>query len=259
MANMDEPDVIGQAERIARGAADVLADASPSAVETARRGLAEMIASGELAPGQRLASEAELCERFGVSRSSLREAQKMLSVAGVLTSRRGGRSAVSQMSPREMMSGLEMVIPLLPLDRFIELFTLREVLEGHIAAQAAAKMTAPQALQLQEMAEKLAATEPSDEAQLLDAQFHDLIIAGAGDEVIAALLHPIRKRGRDYRIYETESHSDLKQVSDQAHRDIAAAIVGRDPESARFLSMQHVRVTRSWLEQIRPGPVLFGD
>jgi DNA-binding FadR family transcriptional regulator len=235
------------------------AGASPSAVETARRGLAEMIASGELAPGQQLASEAELCERFGLSRSSLREAQKMLAVAGALTSRRGGRSTVSQMTPREMMSGLEMVIPLLPLDRFIDLFTLREVLEGHVAAQAAAKMTAAQGIDLMETAERLAAAKPSDEAQVLDAQFHDLIIAGAQDEVIAALLHPIRKRGRDYRIYEAPPHADLKDVSDQAHRDIATAIVNHDPESARFLSMQHVRVTRSWLEQIRPGPILFAD
>lgn len=245
-ANRDEPARVGAA-------------GLPGAVEKARRGLAEMIASGELGPGQQLASEAELCERFGVSRSSLREAQKMLTVAGVLTSRRGGRSSVSQMSPREMMSGLEMVIPLLPLDRFIELFALREVLEGHMAAQAAAKMPATQCIQLQEIAETLAAAKPSDEAQLLDAQFHDMIIDGAQDGVIAALLHPIRKRGRDYRIYETESHADLKEISDQAHRDIAAAIVARDPESARFLSMQHVRVTRSWLEQIRPGPVLFDD
>ncbi|MEO7126565.1 MAG: FCD domain-containing protein [Nakamurella sp.] len=232
---------------------------SPSAVENARRALAEMIASGELAPGQKLASEAELCERFRVSRSSLREAQKMLSVAGALTSRRGGRSSVSQMTPRELMSGLEMVIPLLPLDRFMELFTLREVLEGHVAAQAAAKLTAAQGIRLQEMAEQLADTEQSDEAQLLDAAFHDLIIAGAEDDVIAALLHPIRKRGRDYRIYEAESHADLKPVSDQAHRDIASAVADRDPESARFLSMQHVRVARSWLEQIRPGPTLFID
>ena len=55
---------------------------SVSAVETARRGLCQLIATGELAAGAPLPSEAELCERFGVSRSSLREAQRMLAVAG---------------------------------------------------------------------------------------------------------------------------------------------------------------------------------
>lgn len=228
-----------------------------SAVEIARSGLCRMIATGELATGQLLPSEADLCERFGVSRSSLREAQKMLAVAGVLTPRPGSRSAVSEMSPRQIMSGLDMVIPLLPLDRFIELFGLREVLEGHVAALSAARMSADDCRRLVALADELAASEPSDRAQVLDADFHNMIIRGAGDEVIAALLETIRRRGRDYRIFEENSHEELKPISDQAHREIAAAIRDRDPESARFLSMQHVRVTRVWLEGIRPGPVLF--
>ncbi|MEA4945199.1 MAG: FCD domain-containing protein [Propionicimonas sp.] len=232
-------------------------DSPVSAVEIARRGLCRMIATGELATGQLLPSEAELCERFEVSRSSLREAQKMLAVAGVLTARPGSRTAVSDMSAQQMMSGLEMIIPLLPLDRFLELFPLREVLEGHAAALSAAKVSDGQCRRLAELADELAATEPSDRAQLLDADFHSMIIDGAGDEVIAALLATIRRRGRDYHVYEDAGHADLKVISDQAHHKIAQAIAGRDPESARFLAMQHVRTTREWLEGIRPGPVIF--
>ncbi|MCC2594113.1 FCD domain-containing protein [Tessaracoccus sp. OS52] len=230
---------------------------SLSAVETARSGLARMIATGELDAGELLPSEAVLCERFGVSRSSLREAQKMLAVAGVLTPRPGSRAAVSDMSARQIMSGLQMVVPLLPLDRFLELFPLREVLEGHVAAQAAARMSQEDRERLRELEVQLSAVEPSDEAQRLDAEFHHLIIRAAGDEMIAALLETIRRRGRDYRIFEEEAHRELKEVSDHAHSEITAAILARDPETARFLSMQHVRVTRSWLEGIRPGPVLF--
>ena len=110
------------------------------AVDVARSGLCRMIASGQLQCGQPLPGEVELCERFGVSRSSLREAQKMLVVAGVLTSEPGSRTFVSHMTPQQIMSGLEIVVPLLPLDRFLGLFPLREVLDGHTAAQAAAQM-----------------------------------------------------------------------------------------------------------------------
>lgn len=230
-----------------------------SAVETARSGLCRMIASGELGVGERLPSEAELCERFGVSRSSLREAQKMLSVAGALASRPGGRPTVSEMSASDIMRGPEMVVPLLPLNRFLELFALREVLEGHIAAQAAAKMSDSEVTRLEGLAQELAETEPSDVAQRLDAQFHDLIIYSAGDEMMAALLETIRRRGRDYRIFEEGGHTELKNVSDRAHVAIARAIATRDPETARFLSMEHVRATRTWLEGIRPGPTLFED
>ena len=49
----------------------------------------------------------------------------------------------------------------------------------------------------------------------------------------------------------------MKHVSDAAHIEIAEAIVRRDPEGARALATHHVRVTRSWLEGIRPGPILF--
>ena len=228
-----------------------------SAVETARSGLARMIASGELSAGQLLPSEADLCERFGVSRSSLREAQKMLSVAGVLTSRPGSRSSVSEMKAAQIMSGLEMVMPLLPLDRYLELFSLRELLEGHVAAQSAARMTDEDCDHLMELADELAATPPSDLAQTLDADFHTMIIRGAGDEMIASLLEVIRRRGRDYRMFEMSRGEELKTISDHAHREIAEAIKNRDPESARYLSMQHVRVTRAWLQSMRPGPIVF--
>jgi DNA-binding FadR family transcriptional regulator len=84
--------------------------------------------------------------------------------------------------------------------------------------------------------------------------------ASRGVVLIASLLETIRRRGRDYRTFETDSHEELKAISDQAHRDIAAAISARDPEAARFLSMQHVRTTRTWLAGIRPGPMpLDGD
>lgn len=228
-----------------------------TAVEVARTGLCRMIATGELKAGELLPSEAELCEQFGVSRSSLREAQRMLAVAGALTARPGSSAAVSDMAPRQIMSGLNMVVPLLPLERFLQMFPMREVLEGYVAAQAAARMPDEECARLLEIADELAATDPSDRAQRLDAQFHSAIISAAGDEMIAAFLEIMRRRGRDYRIFEMYAHRDLKVVSDMAHRRIALAIQQRDPESARFLAMEHVRVTRSWLEGIRPGPVIF--
>lgn len=226
------------------------------AVDDARAGLCRMIASGELHRGQALPSETELSDRLGVSRSSLREAQKMLKMAGVLDSRHGSTMFVSDMTPRQIMAGLEIVVPLLPLDRFIELFTLREVLEGHLAAQAAARMSAEDTVRLATLADELASTEPSDRAQDLDTAFHGLIIRAAGDEVMAALLETIRRRGRDYHIFDDDHGRNLKAISDEAHVAIASAIAARDPESARFLAMEHVRVTRRWLEGLHPDPTL---
>lgn len=229
----------------------------PTAVERARIGLCRMIAAGELGPGEALPSEAELCQRFDVSRSSLREAQKMLVVAGALTQHRGGRTTVSTMGPEQILSGLSMVVPLLPLERFLDLFPLREVLEGHCAALAAARINEQQLSELRSIAERLDAMAPGDEAQLLDSQFHAGITDAAGDPMIASLLESLRRRGREFRIYEDRAHADLKEISDTAHRGILNAIANRDPEGARALAMAHVRTTRTWLEEFRPGPELF--
>ncbi|MHA7861530.1 FadR/GntR family transcriptional regulator [Tessaracoccus sp. Y36] len=226
-----------------------------SAVDVAREGLCRMISKGELSPGDPLPSEQELCDRFGVSRSSVREAQKMLVVAGVLTAKPGAGASVSAMSARDIMAGLEMVVPLLPLDRYLELFELREVLEGHIAAKAAAKRSDEQADRLLALALQLADTEPSLEAQQVDSEFHELIGECAGDELIGAILSVMRQRGRHYRILEAKDVGPaLKALSDDEHVELAQAIKDRDPSVARLLAMSHVRTTRKWLEGARPAP-----
>lgn len=181
----------------------------------------------------------------------------MLGVAGALTHHRGGRTTVSEMQPDQILNGLSMVVPLLPLDRFLSLFGLREVLEGHCAAQSAARMTEDEAEALYELAFRLSRKEPGREAQLLDSEFHARLVAGAGDPMISSLLESLRIRGREFKIYEDQAHSSLKNVSDDAHLGIAKAIRGRDPEAARFLAMAHVRTTRAWLEKFRPNPQLF--
>lgn len=226
-----------------------------SAVDVARDGLCRMISKGELSPGDPLPSEQELCERFSVSRSSVREAQKMLVVAGVLTVKPGAGASVSAMEARDIMAGLEIVVPLLPLDRYLELFELREVLEGHLASKAAAQRSDEQAERLVALAHELAATEPSLEAQQLDAEFHELLGQCAGDELISTILAAMRQRGRHYRILEAEDVGPaLKALSDDEHVELAEAIRDREPSVARMLAMSHVRTTRKWLQGAQPAP-----
>src|ERR1700733_15532691 len=55
----------------------------------------DLIASGDLKPGQRLPSERELCKNFGAGRSSLREALRCLSIVGVLNARVGEGTSVA--------------------------------------------------------------------------------------------------------------------------------------------------------------------
>lgn len=225
-----------------------------SAVDDARKALCTMLATGELAPGQRLPGEIELAERFGLSRSSLREAQKMLVAVGVLESRPGGRLTVSDMSAPKLMSGLSMVVPLLPLDRLLELFPLRQVLESHATAQATVRMTDEDLYALRTLADEVAALSVDDPSfEKRDQEFHLRIIEAAGDPMIAALLRAIHFRGADYHILV---HGELKRLSDDAHRRIAAAMSKRDPILASSLMTAHIEDSFEWLTRLQPLPVL---
>lgn len=228
-------------------------------VKQAVDGLRRLISTGQLGPGDRLPSEHELCLTLDVSRSSLREAQKMLGVAGVLTSRPGAGTFVSQLTPQDFMSGLRVTVPLLPLEEFLGLCDLRAVLEGHAAAQAAARLDDAQVARLGELAEAIAAGPWDQQLAELDNEFHELLVSGAQNASIAALLGIIRTRGRHYRVFDGDQGRLLKEESDESHRRIAEAIRRRDTEAARLEAMNHVMTTRRWLEGFQPRPELDQD
>lgn len=211
-----------------------------------------MLATGELAPGQRLPGEIELSDRFGLSRSSLREAQKMLVAVGVLESQPGGRLTVSDLSAPKLMTGLSMVVPLLPLERLLELFPLRQVLESHVTAQATVRMSDEELRQLSSLAEEVAALSVNDPSfEERDQDFHLRIIEAAGDPMIAALLGAIHHRGADYHLLV---HGEFKQLSDAAHRRIAKAMSERDPVLASALMTAHIQDSLEWLTHLHPLP-----
>lgn len=223
-------------------------------VQQAFEGLRRMISTGELQPGERLPSEASLCEALDVSRSSLREAQKMLTVAGVLSSRPGAGTYVSQLSPGDFMSGLRITVPLLPLEEFLGLYDMRCILEGHAAAQAAARFTPQERDRLAELAERIAGMEWGPEAVELDDEFHALLVSGARNASVSALLATIRSRGRHYQVFTTDADGNLKHESDEAHRRIARAVMEQDPARANFEATSHINTTRRWLEGMKPRP-----
>ncbi|MFB9311199.1 DNA-binding FadR family transcriptional regulator [Agromyces hippuratus] len=225
-----------------------------SAIDDAFHGLRHIIASGELAPGQRFPPEAELCERLGVSRGSLREAVRMLDALGVIESRHGSGTYVSALEPANIIGALSLTVELMPFDAFIELYEVRRVLESHAAAQAAARMTDAGATELRDILDELEARE-GEQGTELDALFHETIAKLAGNAALVELLRTFRSRSRAYQVFDLPSGPDMKQVSDRGHREILSALVNRDPASAEAAAAAHVAQTEQWLRTHRPAPV----
>ena len=100
-----------------------------------------MIASGELRAGDRLPIEKDLAARWGVSRGSLREAVRSLAALGVLETRQGDGTYVTQLDPGSLLRPLEFWADLQEVSQSVELLAVRRVLETESAGLAAVRLT----------------------------------------------------------------------------------------------------------------------
>ncbi|MCS3843147.1 FadR/GntR family transcriptional regulator [Microbacterium sp. AK031] len=219
------------------------------AMETALHGLRALIADGDLRPGDRLPSEGELCERLGVSRGPLREAIRTLAALGVIDTRHGSGSYVSELHAADLIKGLGLTVGLLPLDSIIELYELRRALEAHAASLAAARVDVETIERLDALLDRLEAVTDDDELSELDHEFHSAIADIAGNDALAMLLDVLRARSRAYRIFTTDDAAQIKLLSDAGHRSILRGLEARDPVAASAAAAGHVAQTEFWLRK----------
>ncbi|WP_193597179.1 FadR/GntR family transcriptional regulator [Microbacterium sp. YJN-G] len=230
-----------------------------SALDTALHGMRSLIADGTLRPGDRLPSEGELCEQLGVSRGSLREAIRMLAALGVLETRHGSGSYVSDLNAADLIGSLSLTVGLLPLDAILELYELRRALEAHASSLAAARVDEGVLSELDELLTELEATVDDDEQSRLDHHFHMRIAEVAGNSALASMLAVFRARSRAYRIFSTDSAAEIKALSDAGHRAILRGLQSRDPVAASAAAAGHVAQTEYWLRRLQPDAVGLTD
>lgn len=108
-----------------------------------RKAIEEYILEQELQPGDRLPSEPELCEMFGVSRTATREAMKLLEAFGVVSIEPGRGTFIKQVSPAEILEQLPLNLAFRNKD-FAEVAEVRLVLEQYCVEQAASMIAEEQ-------------------------------------------------------------------------------------------------------------------
>lgn len=220
-----------------------------SALDTALHGLRALIADGALRPGDRLPSEGELCERLGVSRGSLREAIRTLAALGVLETRHGSGSYVSELRAADLIGSLSLTVGLLPMAGVLELTELRRVLEPHAAALAAARIDEDTVAALDEVLTEIESTTDFEAQSRLDHEFHMAISSVAGNEALTSLIDVLRSRSRAYQISDPEDAAELKIHSDAGHRAILRGLAAADPVAASAAASAHVAYTEYWVRR----------
>lgn len=194
------------------------------------------IVRGDVPPGSRV-GEAELAERFGTSRGPLREALRRLESRHLV----------------ERTPHVGIRIASLSHAALIEIYYVREALEGMAARLAAMHMTPAEIAGLRQ----LLAEHERDEAlqadtayfqQEGDLDFHYRIIQGSHNQALTDLLiGELYYRVRMYR-YQFSAYANRPQKAFTEHQRIVEAIESRDGDLAEMLMRRHVSTARSNIE-----------
>lgn len=206
--------------------------------------LLDEIIAGQYAPGSPLPSEPELARREGVSRLTIREALKVLREKSVVDVQRGRGTFVTE---RAQWNPLDPVVlkalsstPGALSDHIIELYEARQLVETGTAELAAMRRTEDDveamAVALQRGRESVEDLEAFVQA---DLDFHDAIMRGVGNVVVAFLFDPIVTLLRDAR-RATSVDPDARARAIVAHERILEAIRDRSPERARWAMHEHL-------------------
>ena len=102
----------------------------------------EMIISGRVRPGEKLPREADLAAELGLSRNSLREAVKALTLVNVLDVRQGDGTYATSLAPSLLLEALSFIVDFHRDDTVLEFLEVRRILEPAATGLAAVRMSA---------------------------------------------------------------------------------------------------------------------
>ena len=205
--------------------------------------LSDALFDGRLQPGQALGAEAELAERFGVSRSSVREAMRSLEASGVVEIGMGpkGGARIAQGDPKRFAHALAVQLRLVGV-------TPTEVLDVRVgvewmAAQLAAVNARPEELeQLAALVEEAKRERDPLRVGDLGRQFHAVLAEASHNRVLVATLTSIREALRTHR---PGAPPEPKRVM-AMHTSLLDALRQHDARRAGELMLEDVQRQREW-------------
>jgi GntR family transcriptional repressor for pyruvate dehydrogenase complex len=209
------------------------------------------IAEGELKPGQRLPSERELTQILEVSRSALREAFKRLEMSGVLVIRHGDGTYVNDINAGDLMSQSISSLYLLDHTSLSELIEAREFVEVKVAGLAARKASDSDTKKMMAILDDMgeAIHDPVVFAEK-DFAFHLAIAEAAKNSVLTRFFLSLSDLLREQQLRVLTAPGAIERAYD-FHKQIAKAIVDRDPDAAQEgMHMHLTSIPRSMLTEL---------
>jgi len=198
-----------------------------------------LIADGRIKPGDLLPPERELAEIFGVSRTSVRDAIRILEMRGLVAPRQGEGTVVLQDSVDAVVSPLADALAE-SRDLSADLFDMRKILEPPLARVAALRATKDDIEALEEILERQADRVRAGEVAIEeDSAFHYRVMMVSKNRVIPKVMDVVMDLLKESRVRSLHGASRARK-SLEGHRQILEAIKHRDGEAAAARMREHI-------------------
>ena len=211
--------------------------------------LLDTIVARGLQPGDRLPSERELGEQFGVSRTVIREAVRALAAKGVIEVRTGSGLRVAAVDASAVSESMSLFLRGGTVD-YSKVHEVRRLLEVEIAGLAAERASDADVERIRTVAEQMeGALDDVEKASRLDLAFHRAIARATNNELYLLLLDSIGEAQLEIRRGNLQSGAAPETI--KAHRMIVERIAARDAEGARSAMESHLaHVQRHWAASV---------
>jgi GntR family transcriptional repressor for pyruvate dehydrogenase complex len=206
--------------------------------------ITRLITEGILKPGDRLPSESELAERFGVGRSSLREAMRALQLLGIIEVIQGKGTFLRQTSMLPLATDWARLSRMGLISQVME---ARQIIEVAIAQLAAERATE------EDIAAMRAAIRRAEEAHgdsvisgEASVDFHLALAEATHNEILALMYKTVRDLYLE-TARQTQMTPESVENRLQDHRQILESVEQQDPELASKLMAEHIEKGRQFL------------
>ncbi len=188
-----------------------------------------ILLSGELRAND-VVMERRLAEKLGISRTPLREAIRRLEGEKLLERQKGGAIVVSPMS----------------VESFLNILSVRRLLEGEAARRAAERISSEDLLRFRERVVAVRHGSDSKELSELGRELHLYIALSSGNPVLASVIEDMGKRTRLF-IRSFMRVSELREQVCEEHMVLIAALLQKDGEAAKAAREQHIDNIRAYI------------
>lgn len=208
------------------------------------------IISGKLSSGSKLPPEREMAKKYGVSRTSVREALRTLEILGVVQSIQGSGNFIAADVGKSMIESMSMMFLLQQIDA-IQINQLREALEIKAVALAVEFIEDEEIDKLEDIVNKMSTSEDEIETSQLDKSLHYALAAASKNIVIVQILEVLSviiETHIQHRRSEILTDPKNSQHLQEIHETIVKGIRERDSAKALGAMQQHFEIIARYIK-----------